>query len=183
MSSRVTGWTIEGIHEDGLADSDIVLVRVRTAAETATAPGTLEPNTLPPFVYVTRALRFGLTWEVETTIRRATPPGVATVVEVPLLPGEAVTTPDVRIAGGKVVVNLDAAEMEQQWRSILPQGDKVTLVAGDVPSVAEVWYADASPIWHVEASGIPTIHDPSAYASRVRRWNPWPGESVALTIT
>jgi hypothetical protein len=36
---RVTaqGWKVDGIHEDGLADADIVLTRVREAAEASSS--------------------------------------------------------------------------------------------------------------------------------------------------
>lgn len=181
VRATVAGWTVDGIHEDGIADSDIVLVRVRGADEVAS--GVLEPNALPPFVHVSRVLRLGLTWEVRTSIVRATPPGVATVLEIPLLPGEAVTTAGVRVVDGKATVNLGAAEMQREWRSILPQTDELKLVAGDAPSWAELWYLDINPIWHVEAAGIPMVHEAMPEGNRLRSWKPWPGESVDLTIT
>jgi hypothetical protein len=175
------GWTIAGVHEDGIADADVVLGRIADSA--GAAPGVLEPATLPPFTELTRVFRLGLTWEVDSTIRRLTPPGTAVVPEVPLLPGESVTTPDVRVIDGKVLVPLAAGESERSWRSVLPLADRVQLTASEVADRTEVWQIAASPIWHVEATGIPVIHAPSPDDARLRTWRPWPGETIDLAIT
>jgi len=181
VRSAVQGWKLEGVHADGVADDDVVLTRIRKSTDVANA--VLEPNTLPPFVQVMRTLHLGLTWEVETTVVRATPPGVAALLEIPLLPGEAVTSPDLRTVDGKVLVNLGASDRQREWRSLLPQTEKVTLLAGDAAPWTEVWSVDASPLWHVEAAGIPAVHEPFVAGNRIRKWQPWPGESVELTLT
>jgi len=176
-----SGWTVDGIHADGVAGSDLVLRRDRSGSDAA--PRELEPNDLPPFLQLTRELRLGLSWVVETSVVRMTPARAAVLVEVPLLPGEAVTTPDVRVVDGKVWLDLGAGEMERSWRSTLPQTGQIRLVAAESSLWAETWSVDTSPIWHLEASGIVSIHDAGAAGNRVRRWRPWPGESVELTLT
>jgi hypothetical protein len=181
VRANASGWTVEGIHEDGIADADLVLVRARKPDHVAA--GVFEPNALPAFVQLTRTLRLGLTWQVETKVERLTPPGIATALEIPLLPGEAVTTSDVRVVDGKALVNLGAGEMGRTWRSILPETGKLRLIAHDSPLWTEAWYVDSSPTWHVDAAGIPTVHQLAPAGNRMRAWKPWPGESVDLTIT
>jgi len=49
---------------------------------------------------VERTLHLGLTWQVESRVLRQSPPGIPAAVEVPLLPGESVTSPGVRVEKG-----------------------------------------------------------------------------------
>ena len=58
----------------------------------------LEPTRIPPFVSVERTIGLGTRWHVDTRVRRIAPPEGALVIEVPLLPGESVTTAGVRVA-------------------------------------------------------------------------------------
>ncbi|HEY0781227.1 MAG TPA: hypothetical protein VGE98_02130, partial [Thermoanaerobaculia bacterium] len=119
------------------------------------AAGTLEPGTLPPFLTIERTLRLGLDWQVATRVVRATPPGVPVVAEVPLLPGESVTSAGIRVAQGKALVNLGPQATEAAWTSTLAQAPRLVLRAPRELLWSEVWRLDDSPIWPVEWSGIP----------------------------
>lgn len=55
VETQTEGWRVEGIHEDGLADDNVQLTRIRAGAGT----GALEPGVLPPFVRVERTLLIG----------------------------------------------------------------------------------------------------------------------------
>ncbi len=174
------GWTVAGLHEDGLADDNLQLTRT---ASTDASDKTLEATALPPFVRVERDLLLGLTWQVETRVIRMTPPGSAVLLEVPLLEGESVVTPDVRVEDGKVLVNLAAQQTEVRWTSVLKQQESLQLVALESVPWVEVWRADVSPIWHVELKGIPIIHHQDGAGHRLPEWRPWPGESVNILVT
>jgi hypothetical protein len=174
------GWAIAGIHEDGLADDDLQLTRVET--KSGDARGALQPGALPPFVRVERTLQIGLDWQVETHIVRVTPSGSAVVLEVPLLPGESVTTADVRVVNGKAQVNLGPQATELVWRSVLEQKSPVTLVAPKSVSWVEVWRVDVGPIWHASYEGIPFVHTQPANGLRVPEWRPWPGEEAKVAL-
>src|SRR5207245_3915383 len=140
-----------------------------------------QAQALPPFMKVERTLLLGLTWEVDTRVSRLTPVGAATLVEVPLLPGESVTTADVRVVNGKALVNLAAQAGEVRWHSALAHQDSLELAARAGVPFVEIWRLIASPYWHATWSGIPPIHlEPSA--ERVPEWRPWPGESVKLEV-
>lgn len=180
--AAVEGWRIEGLHENGIADESLVLSRAR--AEGGAERPRLEPGVLPPFVRIERSLTLGLTWQVETSVLRLTPVGSAVVLEVPLLPGESVTTPGVRVQEGKVALNMPPQAIRSVWQSVLAPGGEIGLHAAGETAWSEVWRLDAGPIWHVETSGIAPVHAPlEAEGARPREWRPWPGESVTVVVS
>jgi hypothetical protein len=180
------GWTVMGVHEDGLADDNVQLTRVRV--QDGGAGAALQPGALPPFVRVERTLQVGLNWQVDTRIVRVSPPGAAVVLEVPLLPGESVTTADVRVVGGKALVNMGPQAMEASWHSTLEQKSPVKLVAPKVLAWVEVWRIDVGPIWHASYTGIPFVHTQATAAAggggdvRIPEWRPWPGEEANVAL-
>jgi hypothetical protein len=175
------GWTVDGVHEDGQADDSLQLSRVRTA-RSATAPG-LQPGELPPFLQVERTLSLGLIWRIETRVTRLSPPGAPAVAAVPLLPGESVTTAGVRVQKGTALVSLGAQSEDVAWSSTMAPRAEIRLQAPRTLAWTEVWKLEASPVWHVEARGIPPILGPEGPPVRIPEWHPWPGESVVLAVT
>ncbi len=177
-TARVTGWTVVGLEDGGVADATVELDRIRQATG---APGQpLEPGVMPGFATVTRNLHLGLDWTVQTRVVRQTAPGSALVLEVPLLPGESVTTPGVRVKDGQVQVNLAASEARFTWTSTLQPAKTLTLTAPKTTRFTEIWAVDASPVWHLTATGIPPVH--TGATTPARYYEPWPGESLTLTV-
>jgi len=175
---ELEGWSIEGVHEDGLCDDHLQLTRAVHEGEGKGAA--LAAGALPPFVSVERTLVIGLNWQVKTRIERVTPVGSAVVLELPLLPGESVTTPDVRVVQGKVLVNMAPDATEVSWQSVLEQRSPITLVAPRASSWSEVWRLDLSPIWHATLAGVPVIY--GAASARIPEWHPFPNESVVIQL-
>ncbi|HZH03128.1 MAG TPA: hypothetical protein VEY30_05030, partial [Myxococcaceae bacterium] len=136
----------------------------------------------PPFVRVERALQLGLTWSVTTRVERLTPPGSAVVLEVPLLPGESVTTQEIRVSGGKALLNMGPNAVHAQWSSVLSPRPALALRAPPGVAWTEVWTLDASSLWHVEARGIPAVAQWDGDGPRTPQWRPWPGEEVTLSV-
>ncbi len=180
VEAQVTGWSLGGMREDGLPEDSLHLARARRAQ---TGAPTLEPGELPAFARLERQLRLGLSWEIDNAIVRLTPAGTSFGVEVPLLAGESVTDPNVRVENGKAVVVLAPGVGEVRWHSILKEAPSITLAAATSAPWAEVWRVDASALWHVEPSGIPPIHLPPEPERRLRVWRPWPGETVTLAVS
>jgi hypothetical protein len=179
-----TGWTVDGVHEDGQPDDTLQLTRVAARSGPSDgSPGELQPGELPPFLRVERTLRLGLVWRVETRVSRLSPPGVPAVASVPLLPGESVTTAGVRVEKGMVPVSLGPQASEVAWSSTMAPRPEIRLSAPRTLAWTEVWRLDAGPVWHVEAKGIPPIVAPEGEEIRVPEWRPWPGESVALAVS
>jgi hypothetical protein len=190
VEARLDGWALDGLHEDGLADDTLQLSR--KAAGPAAGPdagegskdglAALQTGSLPPFVRVERTLSLGLQWTVETRVERLTPTGSAVVLEVPLLPGESVTTVDVRVQGGRALVNMGPAATEASWTSVLQEKSPIELKAPTGLPWVEIWKLDVSPIWHVQLGGIPVVHQQDAAGVRLPEWHPWPGESVTIDV-
>ncbi len=180
IEAKVEGWVLEGLRDGGLADDNLQLTRVQST--NGVADPTLEPTQLPPFLRVERHLQLGLAWQITTRVVRVSPRGAAVLLEVPLLPGESVTTDGIRVEDGKALVNMAPQVSSLQWTSVLEQVETLTLVAPDSVPWIEVWRLDAPPIWHVELRGIPVIHQPNPGELRVREWRPWPGETVSIAI-
>ena len=172
------GWTVHGIGEDGAPEDNLQLTRLSEA----NARPALDTAPLPPFVSVTRTLRLGISWQIETLVTRLTPADATVVLEVPLLTGESVTTPGVRAADGRVFVSLGPGAVQTGWSSALEVTPTLELRAPQAVSWVEMWILDTSPVWHVEPEGIPVIHQ-EASGVRLRVWRPWPGERVGLRVT
>jgi hypothetical protein len=184
VDAIVPGWVLNGVLEDGRPEGTLQLTRIVTRETSADSKRReLEAQELPAFVEVVRNIRLGLTWQVNTIVRRLTPIEPALRLDLPLLSGEAVTTAGIRIVAGRAQVALDPGIRQIQWQSTLAPGPEVQLEAESAGNFREVWNLDVSPVWHVDFEGIPVVHQPSATAARVRQWRPWPGEAVSLRIS
>ncbi|WP_373500982.1 hypothetical protein [Desulfococcus sp.] len=174
------GWTVEGLHPDGSIDAQLQFKRVADQA-----PGQaeiLETGILPPFARVERNLLLGLVWKVHTTVTRLSPPGSGVVLDIPLLPGESVTTDGVRVVENIAKISLGADQTHLGWESFLAPADAIRLVHPETDAWTEVWRVDVSPIFHMETEGIPVILH-QAGTRWYPTWHPWPGEAVTLTVT
>jgi len=174
------GWDIQGVDDNGLAQSSIKLIRQGKKQEQFPENAAM---TLPAFLHVERVLSLGLEWQVYTTVRRITPPGVPIVVSVPLIEGESVTTAQIRTEEGSVLVHMDPKTQEVKWNSVLKQNTVIRLNAPQSVSWTETWVLDASPIWHCELFGIPIIHHKDHAGHWRPQWEPWPGESVNINVS
>lgn len=190
VESELTGFALEGVRPDGTAEGTLRLVRDGAARGDPGAPplhlggaepGAAETPALPPFFHVTRRLSLGLRFEVETNVARATPLGVAASLAVPLLPGESVTSELGRVDQGRLLVTFAPGQQLASWRSVLMPAAALALRAPEGVPWAETWIVDASPLWHVEASGIAPILD-DGESTRLRTYRPWPGEGATLTL-
>jgi hypothetical protein len=187
-SLRATGWTVDGVHADGSVDDNLQLsriVREEGAAREGERGADLPPSVLPPFLLVERTVQLGLTFEVETRVVRLSPAGTPIVVDVPLLPGESVTTDGVRAemrdGRGVVQVNLGPQDTETSWHGTLTPAATLALQApADVPWL-ESWLVQESPLWHLTKAGIPPIHGADG-ARGITAYRPWPGESLTLSL-
>lgn len=167
---EVTGWS----DETGAADTLQLSRRVKAGAG-AEAP------LLPPFLRVERRLILDLVWRVETTVWRDSPQGTAALLQIPLLPGEAVTSPGVNVKDGKVLVNLGPQADSLSWSSTLAQVPELKLVAAKDSAWVESWVIAASTLWHVTADGIPPVAMEPGYDADLA-FRPWPGEVLKLQI-
>ncbi|WP_126454981.1 hypothetical protein [Sulfuriflexus mobilis] len=176
------GWVVDGVHEEGVPDRQLQLTRLQSQ-QTAVQKDSLEANVLPAFAIISRTLRLGLDWQVETLVQRLSPLGNAIVMEYPLLKGESVISEGVRVENGRVLVSMSPGQAQTHWLSSLEKRDLLKLNAMQTTQWTEIWRADISPIWHVELSGIPVVHHQGQGGQWLPEWHPYPGETASLTIS
>ncbi|MFC1750288.1 hypothetical protein ACFL2V_15925, partial [Pseudomonadota bacterium] len=179
IAVSANGWTVKGVHQDGGIESALQIEREHTETQ-GTKPKVLEQTVLPSFVTVTRILRLGLEWQVETEVTRVSPPGSAIALDIPLISGESVT---IRVANGHAKIQLTPQQRRIQWRSVLQPSESISLQAADSLDWIEQWRLDVSPIWHAELSGIPQIHHQSHSGTWYPQWHPWPGEQLTINVS
>jgi len=182
VDASASGWTLHGLREDGRPEANLQLSRSRSAAAMPTAAARVQ-GAFPPFLLVQRTLHLGLSWTIDTYVARLTPTGTPVVAEIPLLPGEAVTSSDLRVVKGNAQVNIPAQANAVAWSSVLKETPTLTLAAAKTQLWAEAWRVEPGPLWHVSAAGVPAIHQEPGGAPRSYAFRPWPGESVALEIS
>ena len=175
------GWSMSGQRPDGSVEPQLIFTRI--AMHEQHGEQTLEPRALPGFFRVERVLRLGLDWRVETRVTRLTPPDSAAALAIPLLSGESVTSAEVQVVDGRVQVNLAATESEFFWTSVLTQTTPLSLTAPTSNEWVETWRADIAPLWHAELSGLAVVHHQDEQGQWLPTWQPWPGESVSLSLT
>ncbi|PIE61620.1 MAG: hypothetical protein CSA29_02380 [Desulfobacterales bacterium] len=185
LNLSLRGWSAEGVHPDGSFDDQLQFKRI--VAKDQDRKALLETGSLPAFGQVERTLRLGLVWKIQTRVDRLSPLGEGMVMEIPLLPGESVTTQGIRVEtaqnGQRVAkLNFRANQRRLVWDSFLTQTDRITLKHKQTTEWTEIWKVDVSPIFHLEYQGSPVILHKTGdrwYPT----WHPRPGETVELILT
>lgn len=179
VQATVTGWRIEGIDETGRPGPQIRLIGLRAAGRV----DELQPAEVPPLLSVQRTLQLGVDWRVHTRVVRLSPPEFPVAVDVPLIPGEQVVSEGARVRDGRLLVSLAPGRTEAAWLSGLEPVDNVLLRASEDTRLSEEWRVDLSPLWHLEAEGIPVVHHQGRLDRWLPTWRPWPGEEVLLSFS
>lgn len=173
------GFSVLGVGPDGALEGGLRFTRLDDAAR----GGAKVPTAVvKPFVEVERALTLGLEWSVTTTVRRLTGTGEPVTVPVRLLPGESVTSQDVRVQDGVAMAVLGAGQERAVWRSRLDKAPELALAAQDGEELVEVWRLSASPVWEIAFSGLAPVATRDAAGRYAPVWRPWPGETLRLSI-
>ncbi len=127
-------------------------------------------------------LDIGVSWDVETIVRRVSPAGSPLFVKVPLLEGMLVTG-DQQVKDGELLVNLGRDETEARWSATLPpaEGRTLTLEAAQGKPWSEVWIVRCGLAWQCDVAGLPPVSR-VAEGSLVPELRPWPGEKVTVSF-
>jgi hypothetical protein len=178
------GWRADGIDEERLLSETLHLSRIDIEEAAGSAERVKERGAqqFPPYMRVVRTLRFDLDWTVRTIVTRISPREGGLTLMVPLLQGEHVTTPGIKVQGEEATVSLGHTEMQTQWHSRLDKGETLKLVAPALAERAEIWRMEVSPSWNIRWEGVPvTLLDGGGEA--VFEFHPLPGETLVLTLT
>lgn len=184
ISLQTPGWDVRGIDNGRLLANGLYFEPVNDPAAVAVpaAAQQLQADPVPPFVTVRRELRLGLNWYLETRVERVAPRQGGITLDIPLLPGESVTSQTIEVADGKVRVNLKPGQDALQWFSALDKTSQLTLQADRGGQWSEHWLVDPSPLWHVETAGIAPVKETGVVLQWKPQWRPYPGEQLTLQI-
>jgi hypothetical protein len=175
-------WKVDGIHDNGTTDAQLHLTTIgRDAGQLRSTA--LESATLPSFLRIDRTFVFDLTWRITTVVSRSSSPGSGIIEEIPLMPGEVVTSDHVHVKNQNVLVNLSPQQQTVQWESLLTQHPSLTLTAPAQTHWIEVWHLQISPLWHPTLTGIPAIHQSAPSGQFAPEYHPWPGEQLTIALT
>ncbi len=180
ISIKADGWTVDGVLPDGTVDSQLQFKRIIEQPHNQTQ--ILETGILPPFAIVERTILLGLVWKVQTKVHRISPTGSGVILDIPLLPGESVTTQGIQVSNSVAKINLRADQKDLFWESFLEPTDQLLLEHKKTGDWTEIWKIDVSSIFHLTYEGIPVILHKTGnrwYPT----WHPWSGESVRLKIS
>jgi hypothetical protein len=181
--SEDNSWTLEGIDENGVANSQLQLTRVINKDNQQSFQA--DSSRLPVFVKVDRQLQLGLDWYVNTTVSRVSPQIAPLDVTIPLLSSEQILDAKLTVQDQKIKLNFAANQSSISWSSKLNSASDIVLTAASSADYLEVWSIDASPVWHLEATGLPVnryLNQKGGQQRVVPVWQPWPGEQLALKI-
>ncbi|WP_246264063.1 hypothetical protein [Aromatoleum toluvorans] len=180
VSTQLSRWSLSGMDARGLATETLTLSRLREVQAKADKEFSGGAD-LPPFAEVERHVMFDQTWTVRTLVRRQGPSALQTSVRIPLLAGEAVTDPGIKVEDGEAVVDL-APGASRSFDSVLEPAEKLRLPTSTHPGQIERWTVSATPSWHVESAGLAPAVWTDGGTWRPR-WLPWPGEAVELSLS
>jgi len=174
------GWTVDGVGEDGQLRGSIHLSR-QPAAAPAGAPPEPKAQSLPPWLEIERTLDIGVTWTIQTKVRRISPKGTPVVARFALLPGEEVTEADRLVEQGELLLSLDRDETELRWTSSLKPRDELELRAPRKKPWTEVWILRCGAVWRCATAGMAPFQHQSGETWQPS-YRPWPGEALTLSL-
>ena len=169
------GWSVDGVQDNRMLGDSLTLRRIQHD-QTGNQPSVSQ--SFPPYVRLTRRIGFGVDWVVENQVDRVAPAQDGFSVSLPLLPGEHPLGDGALVRNGHIKVTFRAGEDTVRWRSRLDHSATLSLTAPPLQDRAEVWEVASAPMWHVDASGVPTSDSDAG-----RRFQPLPGETLQIAIT
>lgn len=174
VRQTLSNWRVSG-EPNPQQTSQVLQLQREQAQSVREEAQRLLPDPMPTYVSVSRRVSVGLEWTVTTLVERIAPADGVINLAIPLLPGEAPSSGQVK--DGSMDVRLAAGQNQFSWESTLKPFAELTLAAPTGQLWAEVWSLDVSPSWHATVSGIPAV------AGSSNLWQPWPGESITVAIS
>lgn len=176
------GWQVAG--DDGLRllSNTLTFTRLRP---TQNAPGAVIPaQAFPPYVQLVRNIDIGLDSAISNVATRVSPAQAGFTISVPLLPGEHVSDPGIKVTDGKALVAFGPGEDSVAWSSTLDAKGSLKLTAPALDERAEVWRISSVPLLHLGFTGVPeSAVDDGDAARDVHVFRPLPGETLDVAIS
>lgn len=177
------GWEVSGTNGPHLLSDTLTFTRSRVATGSDTA-APAPAQAFPPYVKLTRAISIGLDSRVDNVATRIAPAQGSFTISLPLLPGEHVSSPGLKVARGNVQVTFGPDQDAVEWSSTLDAGSALVLHAPALGERAEAWRITSAPLLHVAFSGVPeAVTDGDAGAAGAHVFMPLPGEALTVKVT
>lgn len=177
INLNVTDWSSQGMNKDANTTA-ITFNRIESQAGSKK----IESKEIPVYAEIKRTIELGLNWTVSTQVKALSGTAFPAIFKVPLLPGESVITDNMTLEDQNIIISLKQARSIITWTSNLDPTDTLTLKSIQSNQLVERWTIKASPIWHMDYTGIPVIYSQQGKTWQPQ-WHPWPGEEVTLNIT
>lgn len=177
-------WEVSGIENNTARD----LKFERTAPVTQSSRAAIENDEAPvsafltPLGTLTRTISLEANWKVSSSFELRVPLPTLQSFTIPLLPGEAVTSPGVTLEKDAIKVVIPAGRTGISWNSVLEVQDKIELVASPESNIAEEWYIAVSNLWHTSFTGIPKTQLAGAGDGEISVWLPYPEEHLTIEV-
>jgi hypothetical protein len=177
------GWLVDGITQQGAVENSLEMLSQESEkkVEQDTIKSALEVS-LPEWVLIERKITLGLPWTTTTTVRRQGAAQQSYISKVALLPGESVTSAEIKVEEGLAILNFPRGVTELQYQGTLIEQDQISLAAPAKPGQSERWVLECSAIFHCQTNGLTPISTISAGQSAIV-WAPWPNEAVQISVT
>ena len=179
---NMAGWSSEGMDKESHKITALTFLRLADK-NSASSLNKIEQSDIPVYAQVTRSLQLGLDWYVTTSIRAVSGTSYPVILTIPLLDGESVITDNISVKNKQVVISLNNQRSSYSWTSKLDIANTIKLQASKKGKFIEKWVLDASPVWHINLEGIPVIYHQRRGNNWQPEWQPWPGESVSISVT
>jgi len=178
ITLNVRGWSTDGMDREAHKITAINFLR----EDVQSGSQKIEAKEIPVYAEISRTLELGLNWRMTTTVKALSGSAFPAIFRVPLIAGESIITDNMTLDAQEVVISLKKINHVVQWTSNIKTAKKINLKAIDSSHLIERWRLKASPIWHVEHTGISVIYNQQGKIWQPQ-WQPWPGEQVQLIIT
>jgi len=187
VKATAEGWDLAGVQDGRLPSGSLELVRRR---EAGTSEDTrLQFDRVPPFIEISRNMRFDLDFSVYTAVSRLAPEIGALTLRVPLLAEEKVTAMEsggaekMLVQESHVVVPFAIDSDAASWRSLLPRATELAFTASRATEHRERWTFTFGPAWHFSFDGmLPVKEDENTDANDYRTFEFWPQPGETLTV-
>ncbi len=169
-------WNMTGLRPEGHPESQLFFSRKEQREEGA---ANYDQKNFKSVALVDRQVEVGLIWKVHNVVRRLSSVGKAFSIQIPLLPGERVTTSNLAVDQGVLDVNLSAEESEFRWESEMNPVEQLTLESPEDAPFVQRWSLVSSPVWNASFEGLQPIYE-AGQSELLPTWQPWPGEKTVL---
>ncbi|MDR3086401.1 MAG: hypothetical protein LBU45_00365, partial [Azoarcus sp.] len=187
-------WQVEGIDEGHFLGETLnfSLAAAPLAVRENGTPAPVLPERVaqqfPPFVHVQRNFNFDLDWSIDTKVNRLAPIEGGFMLPVPILSGEHVTTPDVKVQDGRALAVFAARTATVSWAARLDKTETIELIAPPLSDRSETWRFTVSHSWHLDwdrnsENSVPVTISSAEGERVVFEFYPRPGEKLKLSLS